>query len=305
MTLNKLLRDMKRDDLLVTPKLSLWLLRNDHVVVDKAVADHLSRVASTPPRDRSASFSSSSRGSCLRAQVFGFLGAPAYSPADIHLSNIFIDGTWRHLRWQAMLMKAGILTDFEVPREDKKLRLKGSVDGVNFDEHWGFELKGMNTYGFASCVTKDQPLEKHLMQVGTYFIMYPELTRWSLLYEDKNLNHWHEFVVDRNDGYTDAAMDELATLNRHIDESTLPDLCDECKKKLDYKCPYSEICVKATYQSIDKRADEEVSVQAPRQTKARPSTAAGSTTRVALTKPSPGRDRGVQRRPLRKKPSTD
>ena len=55
--------------------------------------------------------------------MFQYIGVPVMSRGDSRLHSIFIDGTWRHIRWQMMLLEAGILTDIEVPFHDDELRL--------------------------------------------------------------------------------------------------------------------------------------------------------------------------------------
>lgn len=249
MSLKELLQGTKRTDLLITPKLTLWLMQNSHVVVPPEVAEKLSAAMQAKPRDRSASFSASARGNCVRAQVLQYLGYPQKVFTDTALSRIFIDGTWRHLKFQAMLMTAGIITDFEHSRHSSELRLTGSLDGVNVPEAWGFELKGINMWGFNTHKKKNKMMYKHWLQVGSYFVLFPELERFSVIYEDKNTNQLVEWVVHKDDGARDEALQEIRLLNHAVDTKRVPlgELRGSCTKNLNGRCPYRDVCLGATW----------------------------------------------------------
>ena len=133
------------------------------------------------------------------------------SDVDPGLHAIFIDGTWRHLRWQMLLLTAGILTDIEVPFHRPDMRLRGSLDGQNADEAWGFELKG--TSDTEIVVGRKEPIPYHILQVHTYFIGKPELERFSLIYEDKRYQSWKEIVVERDPAVLGIVRDELVYLS--------------------------------------------------------------------------------------------
>ena len=184
----KLVKQLKQTNLLVTPRLQRWYFDNSHLLPSEEHAELLKKIVLTVPRNRSASFSSSSRGQCLRKQVFGYLGVSSSGEVDPGLHAIFVDGTWRHLRWQMLLLTAGILTDIEVPFHRKDMRLRGSLDGENADERWGFELKGTSDTQIVTGYK--EPIPYHILQVHTYFVGKPELERFSLIYEDKKFQTW-------------------------------------------------------------------------------------------------------------------
>lgn len=241
---SKLIKSLNATNQLVTPRLEKWLFNNSHLLVSDEHADILKQTVTAVPRNRSASFSSSSRGQCHRKQVFGYLGVPSTSEVEPGLHAIFIDGTWRHLRWQMLLLTAGILTDIEVPFHRSDLRLRGSLDGQNADEAWGFELKGTSdseiVYG------KKPPIPYHILQVHTYFLGKPELERFSLIYEDKRYQTWKEIVVERDPKILGIVRDELVYLNWCIDQRKLPDVLEECRhgEGITFKkCQYRSICL--------------------------------------------------------------
>lgn len=244
----KLLKKLKDTSLILTPRLETWLMANSHLNVGEDNAEILKDVVTTKPRDRSKAFSSSSRGTCLRAQMFQYIGVPVMGRGDSRLHSIFIDGTWRHIRWQMMLLEAGILTDIEVPFHNEELRVKGSLDGTNEDEGWGWELKGTSNSSVVS--GSADPYENHLLQIHTYFIGRPDIDRFVLLYEDKRYQSYREIVVERRPEYVKRVREELEYLNWCVDEEKLPEVLPDCKRaagKEFRECSYRDICREVDY----------------------------------------------------------
>lgn len=234
---------------IITPRLEEWLVQHDSVVLDNAQADVLKQLVMTKPRDRSASFSSSSRGKCPRFQVFQYLGMPVTLKIDPILANLFNDGTWRHLRWQMTLMAADIVTDVEAPWTLPERRVRGSLDARNDEEAWGLELKGINSYGFGAVITNGVRPD-HELQVGTYFVGNPELERFVVLYECKNTNQWSEIIVSRDPIIIAAVEHEIDYLNECVDNQELPPVLPECANgdsTTFKKCPYSGDCRNVDY----------------------------------------------------------
>ena len=194
------------------------------------------------PRDRSGTFSASSAGSCERAQVFGYLGAEAPSP-DPQLAAIFDDGKWRHLRWQALLLQAGILIDIEVPITWGRKLQRGTMDGLGVvptdhnvkewrGKEFGFELKGVNAFQFDKLKAAG-PMEKHLNQVARYFLV-SGLELFSIVYENKSTQEPFEWVVSRNDSgmaeRIEDQRDEVESLYEATKTAELPPMLPECTK---------------------------------------------------------------------------
>lgn len=192
------------------------------------------------PRDRTQSFSASSAGACQRAQVFGFYGAEGESPGP-QLRAIFNDGKWRHLRWQALLLQAGILSDIEVPLFWRRKLQRGTMDGQGIvpDDHhvtewrgleFGFELKGVNAFQY-DALTKSGPKEEHLNQVARYFLL-SGLTLFSIVYENKSTQAVHEWVISRDDPgmaeRIEAQRAEVESLKAYADDESLPPQLPEC-----------------------------------------------------------------------------
>ncbi|CAB5220299.1 hypothetical protein UFOVP238_19 [uncultured Caudovirales phage] len=242
MSLKNLIKAIKSDQR-ISPAVQTWFSQNQELVLSKHTASLIAEQMVKVPRDRSASFSSSSRGDCHRKQVFGYLGAPTSASIDTKLRNIFLDGHWRHHRWQALLLHLGVLTHIESPWEIPELRLKGSLDGVNAEQEWGFELKGINDNGYKN-VLHNGPLHKHLLQIHTYMVG-TGMDEFALVYENKNTNDFVEFTVHKDDDIMGQVMDELGLLNDSVDTKTLPPMLIQCQETPDYQCAYREHCPKA------------------------------------------------------------
>lgn len=237
------------ENLVVTPRLTTWLVQHGDEELDAKVAQRVYDLLTTKPRNRVASFSSSSAGNCVRRQVFEYVGAAGGAVPTPTLQNIFNDGKWRHLRWQAMLLMAGILTTIEYPLSWPAKRSKGSVDGHGFvpDEHpryggreFGFELKGANPYAWQTVDKTGAPPDKTLDQVHRYFLL-SGFDLFVIVYENKATNQWLEFVVEEDPVRLQEQRVELDELNVAADHKTLPMRLPSCQQKWGdtfHQCPF-------------------------------------------------------------------
>lgn len=237
---------------IVTPRLNTFLMQNPNLVVDDWVADKIREQIVKQPRVRSGSFSSSAAGMCARRQVFMFKGIVPDGVNSPQLQSIFYDGTWRHLRWQAVLLQAGILSDIEFALHWEAMRSVGTMDGIGVvpDDHankdwreleFGFELKGINTYGFKK-VKEEGPKDDHLRQVHRYFLS-GGFDLFVIIYEDKNTQQWEEFVITPDDALLASQREELRLLNGYVDLKAIPPMLPECQAKTGDQwtkwCPYA------------------------------------------------------------------
>lgn len=228
MTIAQTIRGIKKaETLLVTPKVEAFLRQHpDGVVWDEAgfalMQDIVQRAKGND--DRSNRFGASSRGSCLRRQTFAFLGMPSTRLLDPETQNLFNDGKWRHLRWQMMGVQSGALTHAEWPAALPKYRLKVSIDGVNADQQFIFELKGDRQW---SRVLDGVP-ESHLLQIHTMFLA----TGWDTavyLVEDKASQRWREVIVRKDKALMRRVRNELEELNEHVERRSLPPVLPACE----------------------------------------------------------------------------
>lgn len=242
MSLKKHIR-MARRNRLITPTLHGWLANHPEgiKVESEDVLRRVNEILSPSSGDRSGSFHPSQLYQCPRAQVFGYMNAPATRQYNPTLQNLFNDGHFRHLRWQIMLLNAGILTDIEVPIAMEKYRLTGSMDGLNRNGPWMFELKGTSQF---KSVQQKGALPAHIKQVNAY-LMASDLDKAIIIYECKSTQDWLEIEVEKDPVIVAELVEILELLNSAIDTGTLPEVKDACKNQEGYEynnCAYSGIC---------------------------------------------------------------
>lgn len=255
-SLKTAVKNVMQTDLRVIPRLHNWYVEHADEPLPESIADLIHEQLTTPGRDRSASFSPSGLGTCLRRQVFRYHGVTELRNTDSDLANLFSDGTWRHLRLQSTLLHAGIIHSIEVPMKVPELRLRGNADGEGVMEDgrtWMLELKGCNERVFTWLMKRDDPKEEHLLQGAGYAIGlgYDVV---SFVYECKNTQRLKEFVVDYTDEryarYLEQARFIIDELNRAIDNEELPpvlegDATKECKT-----CPFQTECAGMVWENL-------------------------------------------------------
>jgi hypothetical protein len=237
--LTKTIRAAKVSNTIVTPRLNLWLQQHHNVDLDAEIADLIRDLLVKPQRDRTKSFSSSSSGKCPRRQIYEFIGVPTGSVFSPQTISIFHDGTWRHLRWQAALLQAGILSEVEVMLDWPRKRSMGSMDGQGIvpedhkHEPWrglqfGFELKGANSFAYKSFAYT--PSEDHLDQIHRYFLS-GGLDLFVLIYENKDTNEFKEYVIEPDPERLAKQQRELDMLNRFVDRQRIPPMLKPCQEQ--------------------------------------------------------------------------
>lgn len=254
MTLRSTVRRLNDATKIVTPDYLSWLKLHSDDPYPDWVVDLMRQELSKQQRDRTGSFSGSGAGSCIRQQLFGYLGVlpPIETLPTADLLAIFDDGRWRHLRWQANLLSAGILTAIEVSLDWPAKRSKGSMDGMGVvrDDHpnlswrgkdFGFELKGMNGFQYPKAVKKPFPDDKHMAQVDRYFLS-SGVDLFVVLYECKLTQRFHEWVITPDMTRIQDQADELDDLNKAVDNQLIPDQLRSCAARMG---PYWQACAYA------------------------------------------------------------
>jgi hypothetical protein len=251
--LNRYLKNLKKADLIITPRIDRWLVsQQGEFVLNEEERRLLEHLLSTPRGSRARTFTGSQAGSCERAQIFNFIGIPTMRRVDPRLMNVFLDGTWRHVRWQLMLRRAIPGTDVEVRVDQPSMNLRGSLDGVNLDERWGFELKGTGVFGL---IVMNGVSDPHELQATRYWLATDEdprfgdrpLNRWVYVYEDKRSQEWREIVVRRksNSHVEKLVQRELRRLNKAVANQELPSMLKGCSrgKGPEFReCPHASHC---------------------------------------------------------------
>lgn len=220
----------------------MWLLQHGDEALPDDVVDRVTGLMRVQPRDRSRTFSASSAGRCLREQELTYCGIQPGTPTDPQLQNIFNDGKWRHLRWQAMLLAAGILYDIEWTLRWPAKDAVGTMDGLGLvgsdhpnvmwrDEDFGMELKGVSTFVFQRIEKGDRDIKaEHLRQVHRYFILSGGIKLFVIIYEDKTTQRWLEWVVTPDPALLAEQERELDVLNNAIDQRRLHPMLSMCKQ---------------------------------------------------------------------------
>lgn len=238
--MGEIIKAVRNTDLIITPNLNQWLMQHGDDELPKHVAQIIYDQLVTKPRERSASFSASSAGQCLRKQELAFLGLPQVGSIDPRLQNIFNDGKWRHLRWQAMGLMSGFLDRIEMPLYWRSRLSRGTIDGLGTvpDDHprsairgleYGFELKGANPFIYHKAVKQDKGTkEEHKKQIARYFLM-GGFDMFVTIYENKATQEWFEWVEFPDQDYIDAEREELDQLNHSIKTKKLHKMLPQCK----------------------------------------------------------------------------
>ena len=244
-TFSKKIKDWKRaeDKVLTQRVLSTLTANGGSMVLDEEHTETLVEIVTDGSNSvRHGRFGASSRGDCRRQQVFKYLGIPTVPHGDPTLSNIFLDGTWRHVRWQMMGLQYGWFTRVEVKEALPELRLGVSADAVNDDEGWGFELKG--TSRLVEVIKNGVPL-KHQLQIHTMMLAF-DFDKWVYMAEDKSRQEIHEVVVERDEELIKSVTEELLDLNEHINNRTLPPVLPACggaSGPLWKSCAFRDVCL--------------------------------------------------------------
>ena len=264
MSLLKIIKaEKKKADLLLTPRWEAFISRNRDLWLDESSIQFIFDELGTPERDRTNHFSASSQGFCERRQVFNHEGVPP-KPTDSDIHMIFHDGHFRHLKWQALMLYAGLIDEVEVSCELEEFNLKGTIDAMathpERGKH-GVEFKGANDRNY-KFVLNEGPMEKHLLQIHAYMIA-TDYRLWSLIYENKNTQEWKEFVIEFDQQIADEVIDSLKRMNTSVQQKVLPPVLSKC---LDRKgpfraCPYSHICLDIPEPGWVKVKDDELIIK--------------------------------------------
>lgn len=229
-------------ELILTPRIAKWNVEHfGGAPLSDGVANRmLALMMNDDNSKRSGRFGASSRGDCLRRQYMGYAGEHAVYPST--LSGIFADGTWRHLRWQAQGLEAGWFEEVEHKAAIPELYVGVSLDGVNWTEGWGFELKGTSSL---HTIKQSGVPHKHRLQIHT-MMLATGLDTFVYLAECKRTQEVYEIVVHRDDETMEEVRDELEALASHAKGDTPPEPLTAClgRSGAEYRnCPYSHTCL--------------------------------------------------------------
>ena len=260
----------QRQNLILSQRVHTYLAAHpEGLAFSEPTAEEIKRLLMKKPRDRRGSFSPSASGYCARRQVFGFLGTDGIRPFTTDQHNLFSDGTWRHLRWQAMGLDDGWFTGVEVSAKYCGMFL-GSMDGDNTNEGWLFELKGTSTsekklrgevLPFLEAldagadpaeVTPETPEQvyalKHWRQVQRYFAQTGDRYEMAvLMMEPKTTQSYVEMDLRPTKVGQAQARQEMHQLEQAVVDRRLPAPLKECMSTragaTKKACPYGKVCL--------------------------------------------------------------
>jgi len=237
----KRITKLATSSMVITPQLMRWLTQHPEGVVVETVEDaQLLLELAKSQGSRSRAFHASALMGCPRKQLYDFTDdTPSMNRA--RLQNIFNDGTWRHMRWQLMLMKAGLLEAVEVPVRLPEHNLTGHMDGEGLDEggdRWMFELKG--TSKSLSAIERDGAMPQHIEQVSVY-LWATGIPKAVIVYENKASQEWSEVVVHLDPSTSDRIEAKLKLLNAHLERDTKPPMLEPCARG-DFSDAYGHDC---------------------------------------------------------------
>ena len=226
-------------------------------------------LAVRPPRSRARSFSASGLDRCLRQQFLQLLDFPQEEVPNARLSNIFFDGNWRHLRWQALFIEMelvargawvlgeGIVFDDEGPLllevgvEIPEKMVRGTMDAILMIDGvpWIVDVKGANPRVFSGVKQNTEPYRAYQMQLLAY-MEAAGVDNAMLFYEDKASQDYHEVRMNSSQDATAVATLEarLAALAYYWNKEELPEPLPQAPVNPDCRsCQFQIDCVAANW----------------------------------------------------------
>jgi hypothetical protein len=223
---------------LLLPAVEEWLVKNGDKLDSFDAADYnflqqLIIIGTT--RDASV-FSPSGASMCQRSQIidkFPKLRKSKITKIDPKLRQIFDDGKWRHIRWQMLFFKMGIVESAEGFMSKGALKFGGSFDLI-LNLPWVknkrkrrvvVDIKGTNAAQFIHIRNTGKALFKHELQVQIY--MYLTGCRVAIIwYENKNNQDVCEVVVPYNLKIIRRAIARQKRMSRYVKVGAFPK--EEC-----------------------------------------------------------------------------
>lgn len=255
----------RRGDVLA-PKVDAYLRLGTPRFSEATIAE-IARLATAAPRSRAHLFSASGLDRCLRQQLLQVLDYPQEEVPNARLANVFFDGNWRHLRWQALFLEMGLVArgqigpeGFEEGDGDLMLEvgvtlpshmLRGTVDSILIldGEPWIVDIKGANPRTFSSVKSDQSPYRAYQMQMLAY-MKATGVPRAMLFYEDKASQEYHEVRLTLEDAQQQEAQFEgrVAALRHYWDSQQLPDPLPQAPANPDCRsCPFQLDCTAAVF----------------------------------------------------------
>lgn len=206
---------------------------------------------------------------CERQAALKFLGVEGRKRVDADTELIFMDGHWRHHKWdymfldmQAMFPKRIKVLSYEDNIKLPHLFIAGSLDiyvAIKIDGKWVryvIDFKGANNWAFQYVHRNHAPKPEHLLQVLPY-MRSKKCRKGAVIYDSKERNHYYIFTFDFDQKEWERVKDWADRVLDQLERNVLPRTHPECKSGNFWgdRCPYRGIC----YGSKDEdRIEEEI-----------------------------------------------
>lgn len=194
---------------------------------------------------------------CERQAAFKFLGTEGKRRVDPDQELLFIDGHWRHHKWQTLFydMEAVLgrkrfrVVHIEAPMVVEDLCIAGNLDievEVKVDGKWisyVIDFKGANTFAFDRTYREQAPDATYVKQLITYLAGRGK-KRGILLYDSKNTNKTACYVVTMNDQQWGEIQAWCRRVLDQVKAKELPPIHPDCNNGtfLYNRCQYRSLC---------------------------------------------------------------
>lgn len=180
-------------------------------------------------------FSPSGATHCRREQVLNkipeFKTIQKYSAQQLF---IFDDGNWRHLRWQMLFYKMGIVESMELFKRRGKLDWGGTTDIITLAKikikgkfhRVVIDIKGANASRWNHIRDSGRADWGHWVQVQIYMLLHN--IRYAIIwYENKNTNVIHEIIIKSDKKFQHKILSRSMYMRRYVKaEAFPPEECD-------------------------------------------------------------------------------
>lgn len=202
-------------------------------------------------------FSPSGATRCTRLQIIDkhpeFKADPL---TDAKLISIFMDGNWRHLKWQMVFHKMGIAESFEIFKKIGPLDYGGSYDVVvwlnlskiteNKEDEKAkviVDIKGINDRGFHEIYKSRKAKRAHWVQVQIYMMLH-NIQFAIVWYENKNTQEIVEILVEADYEFWKKVRRRSKRMRHFLELGGFPaEECDVAGKSSEfYSCPQRKAC---------------------------------------------------------------
>jgi hypothetical protein len=180
---------------------------------------------------------------------------PQVSTRDSQTQLIFDDGNWRHLKWQMLFYKMGIVDSVETFKQMGHLQYGGSTDLVimegvltlpdGYNGRVIIDVKGANRFAFKGIQESLKPPLEYEIQIQVYMMLHD--IPWAIIwFENKDDQSVAEVLVKADPKLQKFMMKRMNYMRRFVLEDAFPK--EECRvdnsDRTFRRCPSRVSCPK-------------------------------------------------------------